>query len=344
MQKHLPIAATVLQTFWRQRMLANHFDKISYYKYNLTQKLIAHELTPYSRDSESNQEMNGKTVRVRKNGTMFTFVDVIRSRVATVGVMAGLNLSVSSAGADTLERLNNYRTTTRLKSNKIEMPRRHSADNLKGGTIDSVIDAGRSCDSYEVVKPIVVNEKTMKSIFTPPSKKFEVKIVVEPAEADAEVTISVETPLVHHGGHDTDHGHSRVSDHGHTHDEACMIPGRYKQALKAIWRMKFMAAKKKFKSSRKLYDLNDVSDEVSHCAFAQINGIKKAQTKVDRVVGRPTISLLTDSQKELGLFQRLEVVEMKMAELDKKADLILQLATQLSDRIVNQQKQQQKRL
>lgn len=317
MQKQMPIAAAVLQTFWRQRMLAENFDEISYYKYNLTQKLIAHELTPYTRGGAAvtgTQEMNGKTIRANKS-TMFTFVDVIRNRVATAGAMAGLSLSIGGH-SDRSHTQSFHAGHSRLKrKSNGTIPRSSSFTNLK-----------------DLDQPVtVINSETVKNIFTPPTppvapapKTIEIKISVTPADdAETDFMVSVETPMLPN----TDN-----------HRPASGIPSRYKAALKAIWRMKFMAAKKKFKLSRKLYDLNDMSEQVSQSESAQLYGIKKVQNKVERVVGKPTISLLTQKQKELGLFQRLEVVESKMAELDQKADLILQLATHLSDRMVKLQK------
>lgn len=112
------------------------------------------------------------------------------------------------------------------------------------------------------------------------------------------------------------------------------IPTRYIIALSAIWRMKFLVAKKKFRLARNPYDLQDITERVSESESQQLARLRKVQLRMDRLLGPPRPSLLTPSdERVMTLAQRLQLVEMRMAELDKKADLIVQMATQLADRV-----------
>lgn len=126
----------------------------------------------------------------------------------------------------------------------------------------------------------------------------------------------------------------RPSDDGH--EPPRRIPSRYIIALSAIWRMKYLVAKKKFRLARKPYDLQDITERVSESEKQQLTRLRKVQARMERLLGPPRPSLLAPrDERMMTLAQRLQLVEMRMAELDKKADLIVQMATQLADRVAN---------
>lgn len=115
-KRQTPLAARVIQTFWREKMLSQRFERIPFFKYTLTQRLIAHELTPFEEQQQQRRGTASKltplmrirqlrsntTVQGTKTGGGSSFLGLIDSIKIKVGAqngatLSGLNLSLSKA-------------------------------------------------------------------------------------------------------------------------------------------------------------------------------------------------------------------------------------------------------
>ncbi len=105
------------------------------------------------------------------------------------------------------------------------------------------------------------------------------------------------------------------------------LPERYRLCLLAVWRLRFFVAKRTFARARRRGDLDLPKLELAKVC-------NEVQSCREWPVDDHGLSLLSREQQQLCLVQRLALVEQKMAELDRKADLILQMATQLGDRVI----------
>ncbi|XP_066248287.1 potassium voltage-gated channel subfamily KQT member 1-like [Euwallacea similis] len=110
----------------------------------------------------------------------------------------------------------------------------------------------------------------------------------------------------------------------------------HKNAIRAIRKIKYFVARRKFQQARKPYDVRDVIEQYSQGHLNMMWRIKELQRKLDQTLGKPGIfSYGTDKighKKPMTIGARLYQLEHHLGELDKKMDTLTDILTKLEKR------------
>ncbi|KAL1505780.1 hypothetical protein ABEB36_005263 [Hypothenemus hampei] len=108
----------------------------------------------------------------------------------------------------------------------------------------------------------------------------------------------------------------------------------HKNAIRAIRRIKYFVAKRKFQQARKPYDVRDVIEQYSQGHLNMMWRIKELQRRLDQTLGKPGCYFpgmdKGGFKKPMTIGARLYRVEQQLGELDKKLELISELLTRLA--------------
>ncbi|XP_066150842.1 potassium voltage-gated channel subfamily KQT member 1-like [Euwallacea fornicatus] len=110
----------------------------------------------------------------------------------------------------------------------------------------------------------------------------------------------------------------------------------HKNAIRAIRKIKYFVARRKFQQARKPYDVRDVIEQYSQGHLNMMWRIKELQRKLDQTLGKPGIfSYGMDKvghKKPMTIGARLYQLEHHLGELDKKMDTLTDILTKLEKR------------
>nr|XP_054774659.1 potassium voltage-gated channel subfamily KQT member 1-like [Lytechinus pictus] len=109
----------------------------------------------------------------------------------------------------------------------------------------------------------------------------------------------------------------------------------HKNAIRAIRKIRYFVARRKFQQARKPYDVRDVIEQYSQGHLNMMVRIKELQRRIDTTLGKPG-SMLFGDRKRQTVVARVAVVEQNMQLMDRKLDKCMQLLNILVDRTTPQ--------
>ncbi|KAH7718864.1 potassium voltage-gated channel subfamily KQT member 1-like isoform 2 [Aphelenchoides avenae] len=101
----------------------------------------------------------------------------------------------------------------------------------------------------------------------------------------------------------------------------CELTEVHKNAIRAIRKIKYFVARRKFQQARKPYDVRDVIEQYSQGHLNLMVRIKELQRRLDQTLGKPG-QYQTNGRKShsMTIGARLTRVEMQMTAMDRKMD------------------------
>lgn len=125
-------------------------------------------------------------------------------------------------------------------------------------------------------------------------------------------------------------------------NESPEIPGftvlteTHKNAIRAVRKIKYFVAKRKFQQARKPYDVGDVIEQYTQGQLSTMVRIKELQRRLDQALGKPYPA--DKSSKPVTFSAKLQQLENMMLKIDKKLDNINLVLHAISRDIANQQR------
>ncbi|KAE9550862.1 hypothetical protein FO519_005924 [Halicephalobus sp. NKZ332] len=107
----------------------------------------------------------------------------------------------------------------------------------------------------------------------------------------------------------------------------CELTDVHKNAIRAIRKIKYFVARRKFQQARKPYDVRDVIEQYSQGHLNMMVRIKELQRRLDQTLGKPGQyqSKTGKSQSSMTVGARLAKVEMQLLSMDRKMDGCIRL-------------------
>ncbi|KAK8781106.1 hypothetical protein V5799_017552 [Amblyomma americanum] len=99
----------------------------------------------------------------------------------------------------------------------------------------------------------------------------------------------------------------------------------HKNAIRAIRKIKYFVARRKFQQARKPYDVRDVIEQYSQGHVNMMVRIKELQRRLDQTLGKPGSYLNEKGMKPMTVGARLHRMEMQLMSLERKVDRVLSM-------------------
>ncbi|KAG7171250.1 Potassium voltage-gated channel subfamily KQT member 1-like 2 [Homarus americanus] len=110
----------------------------------------------------------------------------------------------------------------------------------------------------------------------------------------------------------------------------------HRNAIRAIRKIKYFVARRKFQQARKPYDVRDVIEQYSQGHLNMMVRIKELQRRLDQTLGKPGSYLSgidkSGNVKPMTIGARLYRVEQQLVLLDKKLDQMLFVCNALAQK------------
>ncbi|KAF8790965.1 Potassium voltage-gated channel subfamily KQT like protein [Argiope bruennichi] len=97
----------------------------------------------------------------------------------------------------------------------------------------------------------------------------------------------------------------------------------HKNAIRAIRKIKYFVARRKFQQARKPYDVRDVIEQYSQGHLNMMVRIKELQRRLDHTLGKPGSYLAEKGMKPMTIGARLHRMEQQLVNLDRKMDVVI---------------------
>lgn len=101
----------------------------------------------------------------------------------------------------------------------------------------------------------------------------------------------------------------------------------HRNAIRAIRKIKYFVARRKFQQARKPYDVRDVIEQYSQGHLNMMVRIKELQRRLDQTLGKPGSYLAgidrVGNVKPMTVGARLYRVEQQLSGMDKKMDQLM---------------------
>ncbi|XP_072165330.1 potassium voltage-gated channel subfamily KQT member 1-like isoform X2 [Diadema setosum] len=110
----------------------------------------------------------------------------------------------------------------------------------------------------------------------------------------------------------------------------------HKNAIRAIRKIRYFVARRKFQQARKPYDVRDVIEQYSQGHLNMMVRIKELQRRIDTTLGKPGSMHFAGDRKRQTVVARVAAVEQNMQVMDHKLDKCMRLLTILVDRTAPQ--------
>ncbi|XP_015917708.1 potassium voltage-gated channel subfamily KQT member 1 isoform X2 [Parasteatoda tepidariorum] len=107
----------------------------------------------------------------------------------------------------------------------------------------------------------------------------------------------------------------------------------HKNAVRAIRKIKYFVARRKFQQARKPYDVRDVIEQYSQGHLNMMVRIKELQRRLDHTLGKPGSYLTEKGVKPMTIGARLFHMEQQMITLDRKMDVVIASINVLIEKI-----------
>ncbi|XP_065159715.1 potassium voltage-gated channel subfamily KQT member 1 isoform X2 [Atheta coriaria] len=110
----------------------------------------------------------------------------------------------------------------------------------------------------------------------------------------------------------------------------------HKNAIRAIRKIKYFVARRKFQQARKPYDVRDVIEQYSQGHLNMMVRIKELQRRLDQTLGKPGSYLAgidrVGNVKPMTVGARLYRVEQQLSTMDKKMDSLIYVVNALAQK------------
>jgi len=100
---------------------------------------------------------------------------------------------------------------------------------------------------------------------------------------------------------------------------------RHKGAIRAIRKLKYLVAKRKFKEALKPYDIKDVIESYSAGHSDLVFKVKGIQTRLDQILGRQGSKSKDVYESKTSLASRIVNVERQVDSIDEKLQLFIEM-------------------
>ncbi|XP_051159403.1 potassium voltage-gated channel subfamily KQT member 1-like isoform X1 [Leptopilina boulardi] len=111
----------------------------------------------------------------------------------------------------------------------------------------------------------------------------------------------------------------------------------HRNAIRAIRKIKYFVARRKFQQARKPYDVRDVIEQYSQGHLNMMVRIKELQRRLDQTLGKPGSYLAgidrAGNVKPMTIGARLYRVEQQLAVMDKKLDQLVHVVNALAQKL-----------
>lgn len=94
----------------------------------------------------------------------------------------------------------------------------------------------------------------------------------------------------------------------------------HRNAIRAIRKIKYFVARRKFGRARKPYDVRDVIEQYSQGHAELFVRIKGLQRRLDQTLGKPGQSVSGKKTHSSTITARLSRLEMQVSTIDRKMD------------------------
>ncbi|XP_033109089.1 potassium voltage-gated channel subfamily KQT member 4-like isoform X2 [Anneissia japonica] len=135
-----------------------------------------------------------------------------------------------------------------------------------------------------------------------------------------------------HLGHCTDSVRSKVGDDHDETEKITKLEEKHKNAIRAIRKIKYFVARRKFKEALRPYDVKDVIEQYSAGHTDMLARIKSLQANLDQTLGKPVqerrkgrLGSIDVFDPSMSLNTRVTRVERKMNLVDRKLDMLIEL-------------------
>uniref|UniRef100_A0A7E4WAJ5 Potassium voltage-gated channel subfamily KQT member 1 n=1 Tax=Panagrellus redivivus TaxID=6233 RepID=A0A7E4WAJ5_PANRE len=107
----------------------------------------------------------------------------------------------------------------------------------------------------------------------------------------------------------------------------CDLKDQHKNAIRAIRKIKYFVARRKFQQARKPYDVRDVIEQYSQGHLNMMVRIKELQRRLDQTLGKPGqyTPKTGKSQASVTIGARLAKVELQLVGMDRKMESCIRL-------------------
>ncbi|GFX36294.1 potassium voltage-gated channel subfamily KQT member 1 [Trichonephila clavipes] len=109
----------------------------------------------------------------------------------------------------------------------------------------------------------------------------------------------------------------------------------HKNAIRAIRKIKYFVARRKFQQARKPYDVRDVIEQYSQGHLNMMVRIKELQRRLDHTLGKPGSYLTEKGMKPMTIGARLHRMEQQLVNLDRKMDVVICTVNMLVEKFTN---------
>ncbi|UYV70629.1 KCNQ1 [Cordylochernes scorpioides] len=109
------------------------------------------------------------------------------------------------------------------------------------------------------------------------------------------------------------------------------LTGAHKNAIRAIRKIKYFVARRKFQQARKPYDVRDVIEQYSQGHLNMMVRIKELQRRLDHTLGKPGSYLAERGMRPMTIGARMFRMEQQLGCLEKKLDQVLTHLGKLED-------------
>ncbi|GIY82316.1 potassium voltage-gated channel subfamily KQT member 1 [Caerostris extrusa] len=109
----------------------------------------------------------------------------------------------------------------------------------------------------------------------------------------------------------------------------------HKNAIRAIRKIKYFVARRKFQQARKPYDVRDVIEQYSQGHLNMMVRIKELQRRLDHTLGKPGSYLAEKGMKPMTIGARLHRMEQQLGNLDRKMDIVVCTLNMLVEKLTN---------
>ncbi|XP_072015372.1 potassium voltage-gated channel subfamily KQT member 1-like [Amphiura filiformis] len=116
------------------------------------------------------------------------------------------------------------------------------------------------------------------------------------------------------------------------HEPITSLTDVHKNAIRAIRKIQYFVARRKFQQARKPYDVRDVIEQYSQGHLNMMVRIKELQRRLDQTVGKPQ-AYITSDKKRQTMISRLTNLENQVCVMDSKLDSCINLLHVLIDRV-----------
>uniref|UniRef100_F1L0Q6 Potassium voltage-gated channel subfamily KQT member 1 n=1 Tax=Ascaris suum TaxID=6253 RepID=F1L0Q6_ASCSU len=116
------------------------------------------------------------------------------------------------------------------------------------------------------------------------------------------------------------------SSASHKIAHVCELTETHKNAIRAIRKIKYFVARRKFQQARKPYDVRDVIEQYSQGHLNMMVRIKELQRRLDQTLGKPGQYQENNKKgQSMTIGARLTRVEMQLSSMDRKLETCMRL-------------------